>query len=195
MALTDKIRFNYDDIYNAVLGLERRQQVLLLTGVGLVAVTLIFLAIYIFMGTISESREDYEGHLDSAALLLGRAIEFDELQKSYGQVGESTSKLGADPLNTAIYGLAEELGFKDNVASVTTVAVAPSTSQFQEVSKSVMLKNVTLEKLIQFLDKLTRYDQLPMSIKKLNLRPDVSRKTVIHQATMTVSTYVPAKPK
>jgi len=195
MALTDKIRFNYDDVYNAVLGLERRQQVLLLTGVGVVTVILVFLAIYIFTGTISESREDYEGHLDSAALLLGRAIEFDELQKSYGQLGEASSKLGTDPLNTAIYGLAEELGVKDNVASVTTVVVPPSTSQFQEVSKSVTLKNVTLEKLIQFLDKLTRHDQLLMSVKKLNLKPDVSRKTVIHQATMTVSTYVPSKSK
>jgi hypothetical protein len=195
MALTDKIRFNYDDVYSAVLGLERRQQAFLFAGIITIAVIFVFLALYIFSGTISKSREDYEGHLDSAALLLGRAIDFDELQRSYGRLGDASSKLGTDPLNTAIYGLAEELGVKDNVAAVTTVAVPPSTSQFQEVSKSVTLKNVTLEKLIQFLDKLTRHDQLPMSIKKLNLKPDVSRKTMIHQAMVTVSSYVPSQSK
>lgn len=195
MALADKIRFNYDDVYNAVLGLERRQQILLLSGLSAVVLFLAIVVIYFFSGTISESRHDFEKHLDSAALLLGRAIEFDELQKSYGQIGEASSKLGPDPLNTAIYGLAEELGVKDNVESVTTVAVPPSTSQFQEVSKSVTLKNVPLDKLIHFLDKLTNHSELPMLVKKLNLKPDVSRKTVIHQATMTVSTYMPAKPK
>lgn len=196
MALSDKIpilqKINFDDLYNAFLGLDRRRQVIF----GVVAVLLALTALFMPLSCVSEQlgakQADYDKYVERASEFFGVLNEYGKLQRNLDRVQENFSKMGADSLSTVIYNLAEEIGIQKSKIELKSVNLAANDA-FQEVGKEVNMRDVQFDDLLKFMEKLASYDQLPLSIKKATIKADVKKRNVMHQASFTVSTIKPNK--
>jgi hypothetical protein len=196
LALSDKIPFlqkiNFDDLYNAFLGLDRRRQTAFGVAAALGALALLFLPMSCVSEQLGAKQADYDKYVARASEFFGILNEYGKLQKGLDRVQESFSKMGADSLSTVIYNMAEEIGIQKSKVELKSVNLAENEA-FQEVGKEVSMRDVQFDELMKFMDKLSSYDQLPLSIKKASIKADPNKRNVMHQVSFTVSTIKPNK--
>lgn len=197
MALSDKItilqKINFDDLYNTFLGLDKRRQVLIGAAAGLVLLFLLFLPASCVSQKLNERENEYVEYLDKASEFFGMIAEYEKLQKNFSKVEKSFQNLGSDPLRTVVYKLGEDFGIEASKIQLETLKSTASSEIFQEVGKEVSMRNVQVDVVIKFIEKLENYEEVPLLIKKVNMKADKNDKRLLRQVSFTVSTIRPNK--
>lgn len=194
MSLLEKInsftKLSYDDIYNTVLGLERRQQMIAASVLVVLLIVLLFAPITCVTSKLNEKEDEYKEYVGMASELYAVLGEYSALRGDFGKIEESFGKLGSDSLSRVIYSLAEEIGIKKSNVSLKSVSLS-SSDLFEEVGKQATIKNALFDQTIRLLDQLVHYKELPLSIKKLAIKVDPQNKQLMKSVTFTVSTVKP----
>lgn len=196
MALSDQFtilqKINFDDAYNAFLGLDKRRQM----AVGIAAVVLALLLMVLPLSCVSDQldaeRTEYDKYMDKASEFFGILDEYAKLQHRLDQSQEVFSRMGADSLSAIVYNVAGSNGIEKNRIELKSVASSPNDA-IQEVGKEVRMRDVSFDQLVTFMDKLAAYDQLPLTIKKVDIKVDPNKRQIMHQVSFTVSTIKPNK--
>lgn len=195
MTILEKInsftKLNYDDLYNTFVGLERRQQMIAVSGTAVLLIVLLFAPITCVTSKLNEKETEYKEYAGMASELYTVLGEYSSLRGNFSKIEESFGKLGSDSLSRVIYSLAEEIGIKKSNVSLKSVNLA-SSDLFEEVGKQATIKNALFDQTIRLLDQLVHYKELPLSIKKLVIKVDPQNKQLMKTVTFTVSTIKPS---
>lgn len=196
LALFEKItvlqKFNPDDLYNTFLGLDKKRQVGMAVGLLFGVLLLLYLPVSFVSQKLDEKKREFDKYAEKAAEFYGTRNEFNQLQNSFDKIQQNLTKLGTDFLSTTIYNLAEEIDIPKNKIELKSISLAANDT-FQEVGKDVQMMNVPYDQLMRFLNRLQNYDMLPLTIKKLSIKPDANKRQIMHQINFTVTTIKPNK--
>lgn len=190
MALLDQIKglrkFNFDDAYNTFLGLEKRQQVLVGVGAGIVLILLLSLPAMLFSSKLGEIEEDYLKYKKDADRLNQVLQEYSAIQKSLKQSRASSSS-GSDSLSSLLYKEAEDLGIPKSRVSLKSLKL-PKGDLFDQEGKDVEIRKVPYDQLMKLLNNVKYNKDFPIVINKLVLKVDRKNRQIINQASFSVAT-------
>ncbi|MBF0106456.1 MAG: hypothetical protein HQM16_14160 [Deltaproteobacteria bacterium] len=188
LGIGDKL--NFDDLYNKFLGLERSRQIAV--GVGLVILLLVVLSLPVLFVTakLDETREDYSKYIKKASEFYGILNEYKKLNEEFNTIKTKTAQLGKDPLTAILYKAAEEVDIKKSALTVTTEKEIKN-DLFTEMPKKIKINNVRFDQAVQVLDKLVRYEEMPITIKQLDIEVTPNNKLIMKTMNFTASVIRP----
>lgn len=180
-------RFNFDDIYNSFLSLDKRGQIL--SGIGFVLIILLILLLpaSCVSSKLSSKEGEYNDYLNKASQVYGYLLQYSRLQKNFEKAGQDLSKSGKDALQTIVYNLAEEVGININRVSVKSYKSTPK-ENYEEITIEVSVSSVLLDEMLKLIDKLTHYDKLPLKLLKVVLNVDNREKNTLRKSDLVIST-------
>ncbi|HBF13921.1 MAG TPA: hypothetical protein DDW49_11145 [Deltaproteobacteria bacterium] len=177
-------RLNPEDLYNAFLGLEQRQQVFMAIGLFILLVCLIVLPISCASSKLSELEQTVkkgdQGQkeiIDKIAKYQGMKAGFETLKKSFAKGGS---------LTTAVESIANQVGIGSNIEQLKPITLA-SSDYYDEEGVDIVMNAVSLSQLVDFLNKLEHYQSIPIKITKFQIKPRYRRRQEL-TATLQAST-------
>jgi hypothetical protein len=180
-------KVNFDDAYNAFLGMDRRLQLLLVLFLVLFFIFGLIWPIGYLSSQLDAKEDEYIEYLQTASEIQGAVMDYSQMQQSVKSLKKGLSTLGSDPLKSLVYNIAEEQNIPISQVEVKTVNT-PGSGDLKEISKEVTLKNANYDKVVQFLDRLTHYRGVPIKIRKLSIRPDRNKRELMRQTQFTIVT-------
>lgn len=197
MTLVEKIksslsRVNLDDLYNDFLGLEKNQQILVVSGIGLVLLLLLFLPINCVSSKINEKEDRYHRYAKMASEFYAIQEEYSRLKKSFDQVKNQASRLGTDPLKRVLYDLTDGIGIERSKIEPKTMSPVVG-ELFTEIGKEVTIENVRFDQVITLLGELVNFKDLPIHIKSLQIKADKNNKQLMNKVKFTITTMRPSR--
>lgn len=176
---------NFDDWYNAFLGLEKRQQVLGVFVFVCLCLFLLWLPWHFLSAKLYAIEEHYLDYRKEAQTLKQTLGDYANLQKVLNQSSSQTT--GEDNLDALIYNMAEEFGIPKKKVSLKSTKMPPG-ELFEQDSKDVDIKSVPFDQLMRLLDGIENNQKFPVVIKKLNLKVDRKNRQIINSAVFSVTT-------
>lgn len=163
-------RINFEDLYNAFLNLDQRRQILTV-GVGVLLILLvIFLPITCATSRLSGLERDFEKGKKISESLMGKIAAYQSAKGELDTLKQKFASTAGGSLTTVVETLANEAGIGDKIERLKPTQVG-STDYFDEEGVDAVVSKVTLGQATDFLEKVENYAQLPMRIKKLQLKP------------------------
>ena len=179
-------RINFEDLYNAFLNLDQRRQILAV-GVGvLVILMVVFLPITCATSKLSGLENDFEKGKKISDSLMGKIASYQQAKGELDSLKEKFAGSAGGSLTTAVESLANETGIGDKIERLKPTQLG-STDFFDEEGVDAVVSKVTLEQTTDFLSKVENYAQLPMRIKKLQIKPRYGSRDEM-TVTLTIST-------
>lgn len=193
MSLLEKIPalqgLNVDDLYNAFLGLDRRGQILVSSGVILVLMVLVFVPLSYVSSKLNEQQDAYTDALDKAGQIYGVLTEYSRLQKTFRREDEAGS--GGDVLQNLVYNMSEAVGIDIKKHRVVVKSQKPvSGDVYEEISKEVEISRLPLDQALRFLDKIGTSRDVPVKIKKLSMVVEPRERGVLRELKFVLATLV-----
>jgi len=191
MSILDKIdlknKLNFDDWYNTFLGLDRQQQILVSIGLGIALIILLSLPISCVSSKLGEKESEYRNYEEMVSEFYGIQNEYTQLRTSFEQLRRQSQTLGTDSLKTILYNVTDELGIDRR--KVTPKTMNPVAGDiFTEMIKDVTIKNIRFDQCIKLLGKLVENPDIPITIKKVDIKADKQNKQMINTMTFTMAT-------
>lgn len=160
-------RINFDDLYNAFLGLDDRQQLLTVAGAVFAVILLIVLPISWASSTLSSLEKDYSKARQG----------FDQVQTKIGDYQKSKLQLDAlkkqlksrkgGSLSAVIESIAKDAGVE--ISRVKKINLAGN-DYYDLDAISAEVEQESLENIKNFLYKVENYPDLPLKFKKLEIK-------------------------
>ena len=182
-------KFSFDDLYNAFLGMERRSQIYITVGLTLFLLILLLWPVSCVSSRLSAKQTEYEDYIKKATEVYGVLSEYSQIQKRFDQLDQGLNKQGKDVLQTLVYDLAEASGIDIKIHRIEVKTAKLTSNEFyEEIGKEVQMRRVPLDQLLSFLNKLLEYDQLPLAIKKLDMKVEPRQRDVLRDVEFVIST-------
>lgn len=179
-------RLNFEDLTNAFMGLEERQQILAVIGAAVVLLLLILLPVACASSKLGHLEEEYVKEKKSRETLMQKIVAY---QASKGTLAGWQKRLGSgghESLTTIIESLANDLGLGQNVERLKPVNLA-ATVFYEEEGVEASLARVAVKPLTDFLYEIENYPKTPLRIKKLEIRPSYRARNEL-AVTLQIST-------
>lgn len=180
-------RLSIDGLYGAYLGMNPREQTIAVVVAGFLLLMIIVLPVAVASSRIASLEEEVKTSDESMRKVV-RDIEM--YKKDKAELGDYAKVLSAgyDPtIKATLEALADRAGIKEKIDSQKDVAPAISET-FEEVSVEVNLKQVPLDKLVDFLHAIGSDQEKYLLIKKLIVEPRFGYPNELNPR-ITVSTY------
>jgi general secretion pathway protein M len=180
-------RFKVQNLYNAYLGLQPREQTIALIAAGIILVLVVILPVMAASGKISRLQRSID---DGNNQLKNITRDIDDLNDARAQLKqvESTLAGGFDAsISTTLETLAGKAGIKDRIDSLKEKPAAPS-DLFDEASVDVRLKKVSLNELIDYLYSIEEDPERLLRLKRLQMKPRYDNKKEF-DVSFQVSTF------
>lgn len=184
-------KFNFDDLYNTFLGMDKRQQILSVIVFAAVFLVGAWMPAHFLALKISDLQDNYNSYQKDAQKLKQTLNEYTNLQAALNQ---SSAAGVEDNLSGLIYNMAEEFGIPQKKVSLKTMGKLPQGDLFEQDGKDVDIKSVPFDQLMRLINGLENNSKVPVVIKKLSLKADKKNRQVINQASFTVMTIKAKKP-
>lgn len=179
-------RINFEDLYNAFLALEQRNQIFWVSGGVVLLIFLLVFPITCATSKLGQMEKDFEKENKTTVKLLEKVQNY---QNSKKQVEELKSELASNSggsLTTLIESIAKELEIAENINRLKPITLG-STDYYEEEGVDGVLTRVELQPLLQFLHKIETSEATPLRIKKLTIKPEYRNRMEL-TATFQVST-------
>lgn len=183
-------KLNFDDIHNIYLSLEKKQQLIVTASLIFLLLLVIFIPLSCVSANLSSKKQDYEDHVQKASELLGILAEIKRFELSFSDI-KTNKELGSDPIKKVLYTVTDEIGIDRQMVVDKKANIPSSDKAFTEVGKDVELKNILFSQTIDLLHKLLNNAELPLNIKKLQIKVDPKNKQVMKTVSMTITTIEP----
>jgi type II secretory pathway component PulM len=183
-----KERLNLEELYTNFLGLEARERVLALAGVGLVLLLIILLPISCASSKISKKEQNVLSHEKNMDDLMSKLQDYQTIlnrMKSMETQWAGRSKIS---LSTTLESLSAQSGLDKNIDTIKEQP--PATGDvLEEHAADVRLSRVPLAQAIDYLYKIENSSQGALKIKKLQIKPRFDNRQLF-DLSFQVSTYV-----
>lgn len=163
-------RINFEDLYNAFLGLEQRQQTLIVIGGAVLALLLVFVPISCAASKLGKLRGDYEKSREGMSTFLSKINDYQASKKQLSEIQKQLSAGGGQSLTTVLESLANEEGIGGNIEKLKPVNMGTS-DYFDEVGVDATIGKVTLDQIVSYLSRIETHPDIPMKVKKLQIKP------------------------
>lgn len=187
MTILEKIKslrkFNFDDLYNSFLGLEKKQQAAAVGGGMLLLLVLLWLPTQAFSSLLSEKENDYLQYKKDAQKLHEMITRYSSIQKALTQASSSQG----DNLSGLVYGEAESVGIAKKKVSLKTLKL-PSGNLFSQEGKSVEVKKIPYDQFMKFVYNIKNNKKYPIIIDKMVIKIDRLNRQVVNEATFSIAT-------
>lgn len=163
-------RFNFEDLYNAFLAMEQRQQVLL--GIGALGVLVISLVLPISCAgsKLRGMEKDYDKERQARLSLMERVHRYQDLKSRLKMAQEKLGKAGTGSLTTVIESLANEVEIGQNIERLKPITLS-STDYFEEEGVDGVISKINLDQATHFLQRVDQYVTQPLTLKKMQIKP------------------------
>jgi hypothetical protein len=180
-------KFNFDDLYNTYLSLEKKQQMLVSAVVVVVIFLVLLLPVSCVSSKLSAKKQIYEKERDTAAEFYRVLDDYAQLVGQFGQKNQSETSMGGDPLKTVLYQVTDEMQIERQRVSPKTMSPVEG-DLFTEVGKDVTIRNIRIDQAIKLISQLVQNPDLPVSIKKASLQVDARNKANIKTLSFSMTT-------
>lgn len=180
-------RLKIQNLYNAYLGMNPRDQTIALVATAIILVLIIVLPVMVASGRISKMEKSIT---NGNAQIKEIMREIDRLNESNAKLVEVQSKLagGFDAsISTTLENLANKSGIQDRIDSLKEKTAAPS-DLFDESSVDVRLKKMTLPELVDYLYSIEYSPDKLLRLKRLEIKPRYDNPKEFN-VSFQVSTY------
>lgn len=180
-------RLNFESLYNTFLGLESREQIFALVGVGVFFLFLIGLPLSIASSKLSGLEDQLEQGREKERQIVHKLDGYRELQ---GQLKTLETRIsgGFDPtITTTMEQLADKSGIKERIENIKEKATTPS-ELYDEVSADVRLNKVTVPQLVDYLYNIENNPKLFLRIQQIQIKRRYDNKQLL-DVSFQVSTY------
>lgn len=169
-------RINFEDLYNAFLNLEQRQQVFSLLGAFVFLIVSAVLPITCASSKLSQLEGDYEKSEKTNKELMNKMAAYQTANAKLESLRQKLKTGGGGSLNAAIESIANDLGIKDNVDRLRPIVLG-TTDFFEEEAVDGAINRLTLDQVVNFLVKVKQYEAMPLKVKKLEIKPKYNKRS------------------
>lgn len=183
-----KERLNIEELYNTVIGLSQREQVMVGGGVLIVLILLIVLPLTCAsakLGKLEKNITNYEKDVNKVVSKIG---EYKNLQATFSQAQSRVRPKSQVQLTTRLESLATQSGISGNIDSLKEVPGTPG-EDYEELVVSVRMSKLTLSQIIEFLYGIESQNDITLNIRQLQLKPRYDNRQQF-DANFEVSTLV-----
>lgn len=187
-------QINIEALYNTFLGLQPKEQIYTLVGLGVALLLLIGLPLTLASSKLGGlEKEIIEGREQQREIL--RELEaYQQIKGQLNQLEKNISQGYDARLTTTIDQLAEESGIKDRIDNIKERG-ATSTEIFDEISVDVRLTKVTVPQLMDYLYKIEYHPTLFLKIQEIQIKRRYDNKQLLDVPILRVATYRIQKPE
>lgn len=187
-------RLNIEDLYNAFLGLEQRQQVLAVGGAVLMLLALIIVPVTCATSKLGDLESEYDKNKKEWDSFMGRIGTYQAGKEALAQKRDQIGRGGlSGSLTTIVETLARESEIGDKIERLKPATGDSSSEYFDEEGVDVVLSGVSLSQAVSFLYKVENY-QPPLRLKNLQLKTRYGKRNEL-TATMRIMTLKLKKEK
>lgn len=180
-------RLNFEDLYNAFLGLEQRQQMMWVIGMLFLLVVILVLPISCASKRLGRLEDDYSKSRKEVDNLIGKIRDYQSSKALLEKVKNMYKAGEGESLTTLIENLANEDGIGQNIEKLKPVNLE-STDLYEELGVDANISKVTLEQIVNFLYRLENNARLPLVIKKLTIKPNYQNRQMLNVNLLQVAT-------
>ncbi len=179
-------RFNFEDLYNAFLGLEQREQTILVIVSVVVFILLLVLPISCTSSKLGALRQEYSKTRKGTESLASKLRDYQSSKMTLEALKKKLNSSGGDSLTTILESLANDEGIGQNIDKLHPVNLE-TTDFYDELGVDAILSKVSLDQIVSYLYKIENDSRLPMRIKKLQMKPSYQNRQLL-SVTFEVST-------
>ncbi len=179
-------RINFEDLYNAFLGLEQRQQTILVLGSIVLLIIFIVMPVTCASSKLGKLQGDYDKSLKEAGDLVGKIGAYQEAKASLDGLKKQYNSNKAASLTTVMEAIANENGIGPNVDKLKPINLE-STDYYDELGVDASLTKVSLDQVLSYLYKIENNQDVPLRVKKLQIKPSYQNRSMLN-VTLQVST-------
>ena len=176
-----------ENIYNAYLGLNPREQTIALVVAAIVSVLVIILPVMIASGRITKLENDVEYGKKQLKEIMRTIESYDARKVELTQMEQMLSGGYDSSLTTTIELIADKNGIKDRIDSLKEKP-ATTSEIYDESSVDVRMKGLVLQQIVDFLYAIENDPEKLLRLKSLSIRPRYGSKSDF-DVSFTVSTY------
>lgn len=187
-------QINIEALYNTFLGLQPKEQIYALVGLGVALLLLVGLPITLASSKLGGlEKEIIEGREQQREIL--RELEaYQQIKGQLNQLEKNISEGYDARLTTTIDQLAEESGIKDRIDNIKERG-ATSTEIFDEIAVDVRMTKVTVPQLMDYLYKIEYHPTLFLKIQEIQIKRRYDNKQLLDVPVLRVATYRIQKPE
>ncbi len=179
-------RINFSEIYNLLMSFNPRQQIMAIGGVVLVLIILIMIPITCASSKLGKLQTQIESHEKNVSQVIQKVAEYQKTQAQFQKFQNKIRPKNQIQLTTKIETLATQSNIGQNIDSLKEVPGTPG-EDFEEVVVSVRMTKLPLGQLSEFLYEIEQQADLPLSIKRLQIKPRFDNRQLF-DAVFEVST-------
>lgn len=172
-------RINFEDLYNAFLGFEQRQQMLIVAVCFVVLILILVLPISCASSRLNRLEEDYKKTRGGMEDLSTKIRDYQVSQARLEGVKKKLAATENESLTTVLETIANEEGIGQNVEKLKPINLETN-DYYDEIGVDASLSKVTLEQTVNYLYKLENHPNLSMKIKKLQIKPRYDNRQLLN---------------
>lgn len=165
-----KERLNIEELYNTVIGLSQREQILAAAGAFLVLLLLIVLPVTCASSKLGKLEKQIVNHEKDVGKVLSKISEYKSRQAAFGQVQSKIKPKSQVQLTTRLESLANQSGISGNIDGLKEVPGTPG-EDYEELVVSVRMSKLSLIQVIEFLYGIENQADINLLIRRLQLKP------------------------
>lgn len=180
-------RINWEDLYNAFLGLEERKQLLIVAGGILVLILLLVLPITCASSKLGDLEEEFNMGREGGESFTGKIATYQQDKAMLTEMKKRVEKATkGGSISTLIETYANEVGIKENIERLKPINLS-TTDYYDEEGVDAVISKVNLDQITQFLLKLEGTQDLPLKISKFQIKPRYANRSEL-TATFQITT-------
>lgn len=182
-------RIPWEQAHTAFLGLGERKQWLVLAGILFALVVMVIIPVSCASRQLGKLEKEYLNSQKNLTVLAEKVQANLALQ---AQIQSVQNKMGTSQgagLTTVLSQLAEEVGVSDKIKSLDSRKIS-STEEFEVQGCDVRMTQISLDKLVDYLQKIEGSTKVVVTIRELQIKPRYANRDEL-DATVKVSTLVP----
>ncbi len=180
-------RFNVETLYNTFLGLNPREQIFALVGLGVAVLILFGLPLGLASSKLSGLEEAIVQGREKQREIARQLDQYQQLSQRLKSLESKISKGFDSTITTTLATLAEKSGIKDRIQNIRDKG-ATSSELFDKISVEVKLAKVTVSQLMDYLYNIEQHPELFLRLDQIRMKRRFDNKQLM-DVTFEVSTY------
>lgn len=179
-------RLNFEDLYNGFLGLETRQQTMIVGAAVVVLILILVLPVSCASSRLAGLEGDYREGKKKMGELVDRFRIYQSAQAKLEQIKTQFEKAKGESLTTVLETLANEEGIGENLEKLRPINLE-TTDIYDETGVDATVGKISLEQTVAFIQRVETEVRLPMRIKKVQIKPSYQNRDLM-TLTLQIST-------
>lgn len=165
-----KERLNIQELYDTLLGLSPREQMVAIAGVVLVLVLLIVLPISCASSRLGKLEKQIQNHEKNFRKVGEKINVYKAAQVRYKKISASIRPKTQVQLTTRLESLATKSGIGNRIDSLKENPGTPG-EEFEEKVVAARMSKLSLNQIVEFLHNIESQTDLNLRISRLQLKP------------------------